>query len=71
VGGAGGIDRNLVAIKASRDETVTVSRPGQGAGGPVAVNVTIMANDPRAFAASRGQISRQLAAAVGEGMRLA
>jgi hypothetical protein len=72
VGGRGGVDRNLVAFRASSDERVTVTRPGQAAGGgapPVVVNISTP--DARSFQASRGQIAAQIAAAVSRGQRFA
>lgn len=51
VGGAGGIDSQLVAFKASPNERVTITKPGQERSAPV-VNVTIDASgaDPAAIA---------------------
>jgi hypothetical protein len=42
VGGVGGIDSQLVAFKASPNERVSITKPGQdmGAGGAIAVHVT-------------------------------
>ena len=39
VGGSGGTDSQLVAFRASPDERVTVTRPGQGEGGPIVINM--------------------------------
>jgi hypothetical protein len=45
VGGSGGIDSQLVAFKASPNETVSVNRPGQTNGGaPQAVNINVSIN---------------------------
>jgi hypothetical protein len=44
VGGAGGVDSQMVAFKASPDETVSVTKPGQGAGGGKAITI-IQNND--------------------------
>lgn len=45
VGGAGGIDSQLVAFKASPNETVSVKRPGQTEGGSAqAVNINVSIN---------------------------
>ncbi len=41
VGGAGGIDSQLVAFKASPNETVSVTKPGQERGGASSVHVTV------------------------------
>lgn len=47
VGGSGGTDSQLVAFRATPDETVTVTRPGQGMGGVNVVNnYTINGADP-------------------------
>lgn len=43
VGGSGGTDSQVVAFRASPDETVTVSRPGQRAGG-ITIHQTIAPN---------------------------
>ncbi|PKP68095.1 MAG: hypothetical protein CVT83_06735, partial [Alphaproteobacteria bacterium HGW-Alphaproteobacteria-5] len=70
VGGRGGIDRNLVAFRASADERVTVTKPGQAGAAP-SVTVHISTPDARSFQASRGQIAAQIAAAVARGQRFA
>lgn len=41
VGGAGGTDSQLVAFRASPDETVSVTRPGQGGGGAPRINFVV------------------------------
>lgn len=41
VGGSGGIDSQLVAFKASPNERVTISKPGQEMGGGVTIHQTI------------------------------
>lgn len=41
VGGAGGIDSQLVAFKASPNERVSVTKPGQGMGGGTVINMPV------------------------------
>lgn len=52
VGGAGGIDSQLVAFRASPSETVSIDKPGQGRGGAPSITVNIDASgaDPAAIA---------------------
>ena len=40
VGGKGGVDQNLVMFKASKDETVSIDRPGQSSSKSQSVNIT-------------------------------
>ena len=68
VGGAGGLDRNLVAFKATAGERVTVTPEG-GAAAPAPVVVNIHTPDPRAFEAARGQVAADIARAVAKGQR--
>lgn len=66
VGGAGGIDSQMVAFRASPGERVTV---GESSGGP---GVTININNPRdaeSIIRSRGQIEASLRAATQRGVR--
>lgn len=63
VRGRAGTDRNVAAVRLSEGERVEVLRRGEGAGGRP-VNVYIQTPDPAAFAASRAQVGRQIAAAV-------
>lgn len=56
VGGAGGTDSQLVAFRASPDETVSVTRPGQAAGGGVVVNVINQSAQPLDARASAPRI---------------
>lgn len=51
VGGSGGTDSQLVRFRASPDETVTITRPGESAGGGVTVvnNNTFNGGTDRAF----------------------
>lgn len=60
VGGMGGIDRNLVAFRARNDETVTVTRPGEGVGGGGrAVTFNVYAQDANSFRATQRQMARR------------
>ncbi len=60
VGGQGGTDSQLVAFKASPDETVTVTKPGQGnQGGNITIN--IQTPDAASFQKSQGQVLSQFA----------
>lgn len=70
VGGRNGIDRNVAAFKVTAGETVKVVKRG-GSDGSGPVNVYIQTPDPGAFNASKGQISAQIARAVGRGSRFA
>jgi len=45
VGGSGGVDSQLVAFRASPDETVSITRPGQGLGGGN-VEINVINNGP-------------------------
>lgn len=68
VSGRNGIDRNVVSFKASADENIKVVKRGNpDSGRPVVVH--IHTPDPAAFRASRGQVSAQIARAVGHGAR--
>lgn len=59
VGGAGGIDSQLVAFKASPNETVSITKPGQGrAGGSMVFAPVIHA--PGADQAALARVSRRL-----------
>lgn len=79
VGGAGGIDSQVVAFKASPDETVSVMTPAQqreaaeaGAGGKaITINNKMIVNTPdaRSFKASEAQTMGRLAMATQRGAR--
>lgn len=70
VGGSGGRDSQLVAFRASPDETVTITRPDQAMGGPAVnvggIHVRIVAGTPeqnedaaaKAMAAARREMER-------------
>lgn len=47
VGGAGGVDSQLVAFKASPDETVSITKPGQEAAGGVQAVQVMVGVDPK------------------------
>jgi hypothetical protein len=70
VSGRNGIDRNVARFGVSNDEQIHVVKRGQ-AGTAQVVNVKIMAQDPAAFKASKGQIARDLGRAVSHGQRFA
>lgn len=70
VSGRNGIDRNVARFGVSNDEQIHVVKRGQ-AGTAQVVHVTIMAQDPAAFKASKGQIARDLGRAVSHGQRFA
>jgi hypothetical protein len=70
VSGRNGIDRNLAAFRVSADENIKVVKRGNpDSGRPV--NVYIQTPNPAAFQASKGQISADIARAVGRGARFA
>jgi hypothetical protein len=68
VGGSGGTDSQLVAFKASPDETVTIKTPAQqrqgSGGGNITVNFQVTSPDAASFRKSSGQIQADLARAV-------
>lgn len=70
VSGRNGIDRNVARFGVSNDEQIHVVKRGQAGMAPQ-VNVTIVAQDPAAFKASKGQIARDLGRAVSHGQRFA
>jgi hypothetical protein len=55
VGGVGGIDSQLVAFKASPNETVSVTKPGQSIGGSSGVVVNIINNNGSSVQQSQRQ----------------
>lgn len=57
VGGSGGTDSRLVRFRASPDENVTVSRPGQGSGGVTVVNHNYI--DSRTDSSQIGQLIQE------------
>lgn len=61
VGGAGGVDSQLVAFKASPNETVSITKPGQGRGGTVVYAPVIDARgaDQGAIARLQRQMDEQ------------
>jgi hypothetical protein len=59
VGGAGGIDSQLVAFKASPNETVSITKPGQSAGGGSIVFAPVI-NAQGADQAGLARVQRQL-----------
>jgi hypothetical protein len=60
VGGASGVDRNLLRMRVSRGERVTVTPAGQS--GPAQqVNVTIVTQDIRSFHGAEGNIAADVA----------
>jgi hypothetical protein len=59
VGGAGGVDSQLVAFKASPNETVSVTKPGQRSGGGTMVFAPTI-NAPGADQAGLSRVQRQL-----------
>ncbi len=61
VGGSGGTDSQLVAFRASPNETVTVTRPDQRAGGGVVYAPTFNVNAPGADPGSIKKIQAMLA----------
>lgn len=76
VGGRTGVDRNLVAFRASRGERVKVQTPqqqrdearGRATGGNnYTLNVQIVTPDADSFRASKQQLSRDLAAVIAAG----
>jgi hypothetical protein len=74
VGGMGGIDSQLVAFRASPDETVSITRPGDsfgGGGGQMALHVTVGFDDSGALHVRRvaQQEAAQMGAQVQAGMR--
>lgn len=69
VGGSGGTDSQLVAFRASPDETVTVSKPGQGGGGGHIFNINVSV-PPGTSAQSARQLGLDLGVAVQQAMRL-
>lgn len=72
VGGAGGVDSQMVAFRASPGERVKVTRPGQeGNGGSDGVSIVFNINTPDAesFKRSESQIAARMARAVGRGRR--
>jgi len=58
VGGSGGIDSQLVAFKASPNERVSVTKPGQGMGGGANVNITV--NAPNADGPGLASVKAEL-----------
>lgn len=67
VGGVGGPDSQMVAFKASPDETVHVTKPGQTpeGGRPIQITYNISTPDADSFRKSQGQILAQTQAALG------
>lgn len=61
VGGSGGTDSQFVGFKASPDETVTVTTPGQQVGG-VKVVINVNTPDANSFRQSSSQIAADLGA---------
>jgi hypothetical protein len=59
VGGAGGIDSQLVAFKASPNETVSITKPGQRSGGGGMTFAPVI-NAPGADQAALARVSRRL-----------
>ncbi|MBI5427258.1 MAG: hypothetical protein HZA02_03140 [Nitrospinae bacterium] len=68
VGGAGGVDSQLVAFRATPGETVQVRNPGQ-ANSPVVVNMNVSTPDANSFRASQSQIQSAMAQAIARGRR--
>lgn len=60
VGGVGGIDRNLVAFRATRGERVTIDKDGDGARGGTG-GISLVVNAPGATAETVTMIRRELA----------
>lgn len=66
VGGAGGVDSQLVAFRATPGERVTINKPGQEEGGrrQVIVNYYIQTPNAESFQRSQGQIMSRTQAAL-------
>lgn len=62
VGGAGGVDSQLVAFKASPNETVSITKPGQGGGGG-AVDVRVYVDQDGNWKAAVERIAARTTAA--------
>ena len=67
VGGKGGIDRNLVAFRASKGEQVTVTPRGQSGGINIVMN--IKTNDAESFGRNQDQIMNMLQARLATAQR--
>lgn len=68
VGGAAGIDRNLVPLRLSRGEHVEITPAGKSrSGGTITVN--IYAQDVESFRRSRGMVAREMGAALAAAQR--
>jgi hypothetical protein len=67
VGGQSGIDRNLVAFRATRGEMVDIRRPGNdnGGGGERLINVTVNAQDAVLTSTVSGWVEQGVAAGIG------
>jgi hypothetical protein len=63
VGGAGGIDSQIVAFRASPNETVSVTKPGQDMGGPQEVAVRVYVDRDGNWQAAVAQIADASASA--------
>lgn len=66
VGGAGGVDSQAVAFRATPGERVTVTKPGQSAGGITVVNHFHLPNvvDAQGFKRSEGQLGAKMKASL-------
>lgn len=61
VGGTGGTDSQLVAFRASPNETVSVTKPGQKTGGGDTIVINVQAQDAASFQRSGNQMLGQFA----------
>lgn len=70
VGGVGGVDRNLVAFRATRGERVDITPAGQsGRGGAINVTMNIATPDVEGFRRARGQVLADLSRGIDRGQR--
>lgn len=75
VGGVGGIDSQVVAFRASPNETVSISKPGQGFAMPSGIAMSAseltLSDDGRIMAVVRAEMMQSARAAAGAGAALA